>query len=97
MPLGSASDVAFMLKDAGVPVSYNGTSSYGILDRSDALQSSDGAQVQVRSTTLLIAADAFTNVRDDASIVVDGRPYFIRWHDLEDDGALMRLVLAEGT
>jgi hypothetical protein len=95
--LGSASDLAFMLKDAGVPVLYNGASSYGILDRSDALQGTDGAMMQVRTTTLLIATDAFTNVRTDGRIVVDKRPYKITAFDLQDDGALTQLQLVEAS
>lgn len=92
-----ASDLAVMLEGApgSAVVKYNGASTWGILDRGDGLQSSDGVQVQVRTTSLLIASAAFTNVHDDARIVVADVPYVIRWHDLEDDGALLRLVLAE--
>jgi hypothetical protein len=99
MSLGSASDLAFMLKDAGVSVVFNGITSTGILDRADAFQPSDGgAMLQVRTTTLLIATGVFTHLRSGAAIVVEGRPYKINAPpELQDDGGLTLLTLADAS
>lgn len=62
MPIGSASDLSFILRDAGVPFLYDGRWYAGVFDTSDGIQStSDGMGVQVKVTTLLVeTADALT-------------------------------------
>lgn len=96
MSLGSASDLSFMLKDAGVPVSYNGTASYGIVDQADELQFTTGGDpVNARVTTLLVATDAFTDLRVSGRIIANAIPYRIDRIALEDDGSLTRLTVAK--
>lgn len=99
MPLGSDADLLFMLRDAGDVVVYNGVSSYGILEHGDAVQPTDqGGMVQVRVSTLLIATNAFADLRTNGKVVVAGKPYRIDGPPmLEDDGALTRLTLARLT
>lgn len=96
MPLGSASDVLSMLRDAGEVAVYNGVSSYGIVEMADVLEGSDsGGMMQNRQTTLLIATDAFTDLRVGGRIVAGDRPFRIDGPPmLEDDGALTRLTVA---
>lgn len=99
MAFGDA-DLTMILADAfKVSVSYTVNSQkqtgWGILDRSDGF-SAIGADVQlgVRTTTLDLATDAFTDLASDASIVVDGTTYLIREEPaLVDDGRITRLVL----
>lgn len=96
MPLGSDADLRSMLRDAGEVVVYNGVSSYGILEHQDAVQptTDQGGMVQVRVSTLLIATNAFTDLRVNGKVVVAGKPYRIDGPPmLEDDGALTRLTL----
>lgn len=96
MALGSASDLAFMLEDAGVAVAFNGLATFGILEQSDALEGSEsGGVMQVRVTTLLVQTSVFTNLRLEGSITAGGVPYRIDRASLEDDGALTRLSVAK--
>lgn len=105
MPLGSASDIAFMLRDAGdVDVTYNGVTSPGIRDIGDMLeQTGDGGMVQVRATTILVATDAFEDLRQDGRLVAVHRKtkvstaYRIDRVSPEDDGDLTRLYVAKAS
>lgn len=93
--IGSASDVAFMLKDAGVPVSYNGTSSYGILDIVSSEFADDAGSTRTKINRLTIATDAFTDLRIGGRIFVNKLPYRIDDVQPDDgDGALTVLTLA---
>lgn len=94
MSLGSASDLSFMFRDAGVAVLYNGTATFGIPEQMDVIESTDGGQVQVRAETLLIATDSLTDLRHDGVITVATRPYRIDRFGPEDDGDLTRIFLA---
>lgn len=97
MSVRSPSDLIDLLKDAGEVVVYNGVSSYGILERGSVLESTDdGGMSQKAVSTLLIATDAFTDLRVGGRIVVNGDPYRIDPPIApEDDGALTRLTLAK--
>lgn len=95
MTLGSTSDIAFTLKEAGVPVVYNGTSSYGILDIVSSEFADDAGRARTKMHRLTIATDAFTNLRAGGRITVAGVPYRIDDVELEDgDGALTVLTVA---
>lgn len=96
MSLGSASDIAFVLRDAGVPVVFNGVSTFGIVDQSDALEGTEsGGMMQVHVTTILIQTSVFTNLRLEGSIIAGGTPYRIDRVSPEDDGALTRIYVAK--
>lgn len=97
MPIDFAAEAAFMIRNApgAVSVAFNGVSDMGILDRGDGLQGSDGAMMQVRTTTLRVASGIFTGFRDGGRIVVDSRPYKINAFDLDADGLETVLTLVE--
>lgn len=96
MSLGSASDIAFMLQDAGVAVVFNGVTTFGILEQTDALENAEsGGVMQVRVTTILIQTGVFGELRLDGGIVAGGAPYRIDRASPEDDGALTRLYVAK--
>jgi hypothetical protein len=80
---------------------YNGVSSFGILDISDAIDlSSDAGTSQVKITTVLVATAPFTNsdgttkFRHGGRIAVAGKPYRVDRASPEDDGRLTRVYLA---
>lgn len=96
--LGSAADTAFMLRDAGESVVYNGVASFGILDISDSLETlDDGGMAQTKVTTLLVQTSALSGLRQGGRITVAGVGYKIDRVAPEDDGALTRLYLAKLT
>jgi hypothetical protein len=105
MPLGSVSDLRYMLRDAGnVSVAINGGLVDGILDHADGVEGlGDGGMVQTRVTTILVLTDDCDGLRQNAKIqatnkrsgVVTG--YRVDRIAPEDDGELSRLYVARLT
>jgi hypothetical protein len=94
-----ASDFAHMLENAPgrSTVTYNGVTSFGVLNRSSEwLPAGDGStMVQAKLRTLTIQRGVFTNLRVDGRIIIDGVPYIIGECDDEgvDDGQQIDLLV----
>lgn len=96
MPLGSNADLDFLLRDAGVPVAFGVSSTFGTLDIEDGVTTgADGIGVQTRATVLRIRRGTLAGVQVDSVITVDGEAYRVDLIEREGDGALTRLLLAE--
>jgi hypothetical protein len=92
------SDLAFVLKDCGVPVSTTHVpSAFGIFDKADTLVVQDGNRGEVVSTvpSVTVQASAYSaaDLEIDQPITVDGVNYVIRDHSADSDGALKKLFL----
>lgn len=96
MALGSATDTARLLQEAGEVVTFNGVSSYGVLEQLADLHHPAlirGLQ-SIGVTTVLVQTDVFTHLRLDGIITVAALPYRIDRISPEDDGTLTRIYLA---
>jgi type IV secretory pathway protease TraF len=96
-PYGDA-DLAFVLKDCGVPVSTpRSTGNYGVFDKADRMLVDDQQRGQVNVTvpSVTVQASAYPagDLEIDQPIVVDGVNYAIRDHEADSDGALKKLYL----
>lgn len=97
MPLGSAGDLDFMLKDAGLPVSFGSLRTHGLRDEEDIVtHMTDGSAVETRATVLRIRRGTLAGVQVDNTIIVDGTSYRVRRGPVrEGDGSLEQLIITE--
>jgi hypothetical protein len=98
-PYGDA-DIAFLLRDCGLPVHTPGTANagnYGVFDRYDQVLVDDAkrGQINVIVPSVSVQASAFpeAELAIDQPIWVDGTKFMIRDRDAEGDGALKKLYL----
>src|SRR5438309_1190094 len=80
MPLGTAAELDFMLKDAGVAVTYGAQSTYGLLNKSVQKIQSSGTDFEISdgSETVQIRDGSLNTLQADAAIMVGGSNYVIR-------------------
>lgn len=95
MPIRSTADLDFMLQDAGVPVVSARASTFGIFRNVDTIEQTDGAMMQKRGTTVMIRTGTVTDLAIELPITVNGTPYLVRSIDLQDDGTLTKVLIAE--
>jgi hypothetical protein len=97
MTLNLNADIdAMMAGDLGVAVTIGAVTSRGILDISNVLEQGQGMEYQRRVTTLLVRTGVFT-LTNGVTVTADGVTYRLDESDMEDDGKLMRLILARGS
>lgn len=94
-PLGSASDLGYMLGDAGVPVVFEGVTSHGVLHIEDVqMVTFDGGTITGRKHRVVVATDAFKGLGENKTITVDGTKYRITQAWQAHDGKLTEVWLA---
>jgi hypothetical protein len=93
MPLDSAADIDAALQEAGVPVVSAGSSTFGILDESSALEMLGLSNVSRGETSVVIRTGTITDYEDLMPLTVDGRSFEARTLDPIDDGELSRVTL----
>ena len=95
MAFGSASDLDYMLEDAGVPVAFNGVTSHGVLHVEDVqMVSFDGGTITGRKHRVVVATSAFSGLGEGKTITVDGTDYRITQAWQAHDGKLTEVWLA---
>lgn len=89
MSLGSTAELVWMLKDAGVPVSFGSTSTYGLFDRKPVISLDADGPLELptyQKVVRLAPADAAPLKTEDA-ITVNGVAMVVRHvGEVEDDG-----------
>jgi len=104
MALGNASDLDFMLQDAGVPVMFNvaqgagaliEVNGFGILSTDDTQDINfNGASIVGRKQRVTISTKTFPNVVEGSTLEVDGVAYRVVQRWLKADGKLADCWLA---
>lgn len=97
MAIRSNADLDFVLRDAGVPVVSALSSTFGILRNVDTVEQTDGASFQKRGTVVIVRTGTIIDLAIELPLTVNGGAYVARWFDLQDDGALTKILLAEVT
>lgn len=92
-------DIEFMLRDAGVPVSYTRQGlkfvGNGIVDFNDAtMLTGESATFAGKTITVTLRAADFPGVAEGQTLTVDGTDYLVVSVMQQDDGALSHVIVA---
>ncbi|HEY9229341.1 MAG TPA: hypothetical protein VIP11_22020 [Gemmatimonadaceae bacterium] len=79
MAIHSDSDLDFMLRDAGVPVSLGGASTYGIFRRAgEMIEDGQGGYVPANHRVLTVREGTLPGLAEDVNVTIDGTSYRVR-------------------
>lgn len=88
-------EIAEMIRDTGgVPVVFGAMSTWGHFEVVDELVM-PGAEIVVGAPTLVIETDSLPGLEQDDELLVDGRPWAVRYTMRIRDGRETRILLRE--
>lgn len=90
MSFYGASDLDAMLAEFGVPVVLGSQTVDGILDISDV---GDAGELITKQASVLVKTGALKNLKEGASLDVDGKSYLVTGTDQLGDGATTQVFL----
>lgn len=93
-----AGDVQALMADFGVPVIHSGTSTLGLVDRSDEeiLQAEGTGAGQIgRFTVVLIQTGTLPGLAPKQALTVDGEAFMVASLRVLEDSELTRLVVSK--
>ena len=96
MQIDYAADAAFMAEDSGVSVVFGVQTTKGWLDVEDVdVPDGTGLVMVVRKNVLRIRTGSLTGLKADVALTVNGQARHLRHAEVEGDGVVTRLILAE--